>query len=75
MVVKVSETKLTFTNEQAKQIQEIVSKDLEFKENFTLIVNAWRMQKISTKNAVRLVKDELGKAKKRDIKNQGLILK
>jgi hypothetical protein len=65
MVVKVSETKLTFTNEQAKQIQGIVSKDLEFKKNFTLIVNAWRMQKIGTKNAVRLVKDELRKAKKR----------
>ena len=64
MVVKVSETKLTFTNEQAKQIQDIVSKDLEFKKNFTLIVNAWRMQKIGTKNAVRLVKEELEKAKK-----------
>jgi len=72
MVVKVYETKLTFTNEQAKQIQDIVSKDLEFKKNFTLIVNAWRMQKIGTKNAVRLVKEELEKAKKRNIKNQSL---
>jgi len=71
-VIKVSETKLTFTKEQAKQIQETVNMDLKFKKNFTLIVNAWRMQTIGTKNAVRLVKEELEKAKKRNIKNQSL---
>ena len=71
-MIKVSETKLTFTKEQAKQIQETVNMDLKFKKNFTLIVNAWRMQTIGTKNAVRLVKEELEKAKKRNIKNQSL---
>ncbi len=62
------ETDLTFTKEQAKQIQEMVAKDPEFKKNFTLIINAWRMQKISTKNAVDLVKDELGKSLKKQKK-------
>jgi hypothetical protein len=59
------ETDLTFTREEAKKIQELNFKDLEFKKNFTLIINAWRIQKISTKNAVNLVKDELEKAAKK----------
>jgi len=60
------ETDLTFSKEQAKKIQELNFKDIEFKKNFTLIINAWRIQKISTKNAVDLVKDELEKAMKRN---------
>ena len=60
------ETDLTFSKEQAKKIQELNFKDIEFKKNFTLIINAWRIQKISTKNAVDLVKDELEKEMKRN---------
>ena len=60
-----TKTDLTFTKEEAKQIQELALKDLEFKKNFTLIINAWRIQNISTKNAVDLVKEELEKAVKR----------
>ena len=61
------ETDLTFTKEQAKQIQELNFKDLEFKKNFNLIITAWRLQKISTTNAVRLAKEELEKAVKRNL--------
>lgn len=60
------QTDLTFTREEAKQIQTLNFKDLEFKKNFTLIVNAWRIQKISTTNAVNLVKEQLEKAVERN---------
>jgi len=59
------ETDLTFTKEQAKQIQEKSFKNPEFKKNLTLIINAWRLQRISTKNAVNLVKEEVEKAVKK----------
>ena len=52
---------LTFTKEEAKQIQKLSLSNLEFRQNFNLIINAWRLQKISTKNAVDLIKEELEK--------------
>jgi hypothetical protein len=55
-------TDLTFTKEEAKQIQELSINNTEFRKNFNLIINAWRLQKISTKNAVNLIKEELEKA-------------
>lgn len=53
---------LTFTKEEAKQIQTLSISNLEFRQNFNLIINAWRLQKISTKNAVDLIREELQKA-------------
>jgi hypothetical protein len=53
---------LTFTKEEAKQIQKLSLSNLDFRQNFNLIINAWRLQKISTKNAVDLIKEELEKA-------------
>jgi hypothetical protein len=53
---------LTFTKEEAKQIQKLSLSNLDFRQNFNLIINAWRLQKISTKNAVDLIKEELRKA-------------
>jgi hypothetical protein len=55
------EGELTFTREEAKLIQDKSLKEPEFKKNLTLIINAWRLQKISTKNAVDLIKEELEK--------------
>jgi len=55
------ESDLTFTKEEALKIQEYVSSKPEFKKNFTMIVNAWRLQKVSTKNAVKLIKEEIEK--------------
>ena len=55
---------LTFTSEQAKQIKELFWKDKEFKNNYFRIRNAWLLQKISVKNAVQLIKEELEKSVK-----------
>jgi CHAT domain-containing protein len=54
---KENETDLTFTTEQAKQIKELFWKDKEFKNNYFKIRNAWLLQKISVKDAVRLIKE------------------
>ncbi len=58
---KETETDLTFTTEQAKQIQDLFWKDKEFKNTYLKIRNAWLLQKISVKDAVRLIKEELEK--------------
>jgi hypothetical protein len=63
--IKMPETDLTFSKEQAKQIQELSFKNPEFKKNFNLILTSWMLQKISTKNAVNLVKEELQKEQKK----------
>jgi hypothetical protein len=60
---KENETDLTFTTEQAKQIKELFWKDKEFKNNYFKIRNAWLLQKISVKDAVRLIKEQLEKVK------------
>ncbi|MDD4082011.1 MAG: hypothetical protein PHD05_01355 [Sphaerochaetaceae bacterium] len=52
---------LTFSKEEAKKIQELSILNPEFKKNLTLIVTAWQLQKISTKNAVDLIREEIGK--------------
>ncbi|VVB74639.1 Uncharacterised protein [uncultured archaeon] len=56
-----SQDDLTFTSEQAKQIKELFWKDKEFKNNYFRIRNAWLLQKISQRNAVQLMKEELEK--------------
>jgi hypothetical protein len=60
-----TDTELTFTLEQAKQIKKLFWKDKEFKNTYFKIRNAWLLQKISVKDAVRLIKEELGKVSKR----------
>jgi len=61
---KETETDLTFTSEQAKQIKELFWKDKEFKNTYLKIRNAWLLQKISVKDAVRLIKEAIEKASK-----------
>ena len=58
----------SFTKEEGKKIHEFLLNNNEFKTNVTLVVTAWQLQKINTKNAVKLIKDELKKAEKRDVK-------
>jgi len=63
---KENETDLTFTTEQAKQLKDLFWKDKEFKNSYFTIRNAWMLQKIGTKDAVRLMKEELEKSVKRN---------
>ena len=58
---KETETDLTFTSEQAKQIKDLFWKDKEFKNNYFKIRNAWLLQKLSVKDAVRLIKEAIEK--------------
>jgi len=55
-----------FSPEEAKQIQSIFWKDQEFRNTYFTIKNAWLLQKISVNDAVKLMKDELEKAIKRN---------
>ncbi|MFA6269360.1 MAG: hypothetical protein WCW13_06920 [archaeon] len=59
------ETELTFNLEQVNQIKELFWKDKEFKNSYLKIRNAWLLQKISVRDAVRLMKEELEKAVRR----------
>jgi len=58
---KENETELTFTSKQAKQIKDLFWKDKEFKNTYLKIRNAWLLQKISVKDAVRLIKEAIEK--------------
>ena len=53
---------LLFTAKEAKQIKDLFWKDKEFRHSYFRIRNAWLLQKISMKNAVQLIKEELKKA-------------
>lgn len=55
-----------FTSEEAKQIKELFWKDKEFKNAYFAIRNAWLLQKVSVAEVVKLMKDELKKAVKRN---------
>ena len=68
LIVSFMELDSSFTKEEGKKIQDFLLSNKEFKKNVTLVVTAWQLQKINTKNAVKLIKDELKKAEKRDVK-------
>ena len=68
LIVSFMELDSSFTKKEGKKIQDFLLSNKEFKKNVTLVVTAWQLQKINTKNAVKLIKDELKKAEKRDVK-------
>jgi hypothetical protein len=57
-----------FTFEEGKKIQKYYFKDKEFRRKFDSARNGWLLQIMSVKSAMKLIKQELKKAEKRDVK-------
>jgi hypothetical protein len=66
MSINLFEKTSKFTFEEGKKIQKYYWKDKEFRNKFNSARNAWLLQKISVKKAMKIIKDELKKAEKRE---------
>lgn len=55
-----------FTFEEGKKIQKYYWIDKEFRSKFNNVRNAWLLQKVSVKTAIKLIKEELKKVEKRN---------
>jgi hypothetical protein len=55
-----------FTFKEGKKIQKYYWKDKQFRNKFNSTRNAWLLRTLSVKSAIKLIRDEIKKAEKRE---------